>query len=97
LKIADFGLARDYADPMIKMSCQVITRCVPHCPEEVITDFTVFYIGGIGRQSSSSVVGIIARRLIYGLLDVYLQSSCFEYRTSPERVIWIRLRPYSAL
>lgn len=28
LKIADFGLARDFADPGHKMTCQVITRCV---------------------------------------------------------------------
>jgi cyclin-dependent kinase 7 len=28
LKIADFGLARDFADPGYKMTCQVITRCV---------------------------------------------------------------------
>jgi serine/threonine protein kinase len=42
LKIADFGLARDYADPTIKMSCQVITRCVLYCPGEVMIDFTVF-------------------------------------------------------
>jgi serine/threonine protein kinase len=27
LKIADFGLARDFADPGHKMTCQVITRC----------------------------------------------------------------------
>jgi cyclin-dependent kinase 7 len=27
LKIADFGLARDFADPGYKMTCQVITRC----------------------------------------------------------------------
>jgi cyclin-dependent kinase 7 len=26
LKIADFGLARDFADPGYKMTCQVITR-----------------------------------------------------------------------
>lgn len=29
LKIADFGLARDFTDPGYKMTCQVITRCVP--------------------------------------------------------------------
>lgn len=29
LKIADFGLARDFADPGSKMTCQVITRYVP--------------------------------------------------------------------
>ncbi len=28
LKIADFGLARDFADPGYKMTCQVITRYV---------------------------------------------------------------------
>jgi len=28
LKIADFGLARDFADPGYKMTCQVITRCI---------------------------------------------------------------------
>lgn len=28
LKIADFGLARDFADPGSKMTCQVITRYV---------------------------------------------------------------------
>jgi cyclin-dependent kinase 7 len=28
LKIADFGLARDFADPGHKMTCQVITRYV---------------------------------------------------------------------
>lgn len=28
LKIADFGLARDFADPGFKMTCQVITRYV---------------------------------------------------------------------
>lgn len=28
LKIADFGLARDFADPGYKMTCQVITRFV---------------------------------------------------------------------
>src|SRR6266550_7974009 len=28
LKIADFGLARDFTDPGYKMTCQVITRCV---------------------------------------------------------------------
>jgi cyclin-dependent kinase 7 len=27
LKLADFGLARDFADPGFKMTCQVITRC----------------------------------------------------------------------
>lgn len=27
LKLADFGLARDFADPGYKMTCQVITRC----------------------------------------------------------------------
>ena len=26
LKLADFGLARDFADPGYKMTCQVITR-----------------------------------------------------------------------
>ena len=26
LKVADFGLARDFADPGYKMTCQVITR-----------------------------------------------------------------------
>jgi cyclin-dependent kinase 7 len=26
LKIADFGLARDFADPNVKMTSQVITR-----------------------------------------------------------------------
>lgn len=30
LKIADFGLARDFADPGYKMTCQVITRYVRH-------------------------------------------------------------------
>jgi len=29
LKIADFGLARDFADPGHKMTCQVITRSLP--------------------------------------------------------------------
>ena len=28
LKIADFGLAREFADARSKMTCQVITRCV---------------------------------------------------------------------
>lgn len=28
LKIADFGLARDFADPNVKMTSQVITRWV---------------------------------------------------------------------
>jgi cyclin-dependent kinase 7 len=28
LKIADFGLAREHAEPMSKMTCQVITRYV---------------------------------------------------------------------
>jgi cyclin-dependent kinase 7 len=32
LKIADFGLARDFADPGYKMTCQVITLCVPVTP-----------------------------------------------------------------
>ena len=27
VKLADFGLARDFADPGYKMTCQVITRC----------------------------------------------------------------------
>ena len=29
LKLADFGLAREYADEGAKMTCQVVTRCVP--------------------------------------------------------------------
>ena len=28
LKLADFGLAREYADEAAKMTCQVVTRCV---------------------------------------------------------------------
>jgi cyclin-dependent kinase 7 len=28
LKIADFGLAREYADPGTRMTCQVVTRSV---------------------------------------------------------------------
>lgn len=27
LKLADFGLAREYADENAKMTCQVVTRC----------------------------------------------------------------------
>jgi cyclin-dependent kinase 7 len=30
LKIADFGLAREYADEGAKMTCQVVTRSVYH-------------------------------------------------------------------
>lgn len=32
LKLADFGLAREYADDRARMTCQVVTRCVasPH-------------------------------------------------------------------
>lgn len=42
LKLADFGLARDFADPGYKMTCQVITRCVPRnrtatCRHPVLT------------------------------------------------------------
>lgn len=33
LKIADFGLARDFADPGQKMTCQVITRYAGPCYE----------------------------------------------------------------
>jgi cyclin-dependent kinase 7 len=29
LKIADFGLAREFADPGTRMTCQVVTRSVP--------------------------------------------------------------------
>jgi serine/threonine protein kinase len=28
LKLADFGLAREFADPGSKLTCQVITRCM---------------------------------------------------------------------
>lgn len=29
LKLADFGLAREFADDRARMTCQVVTRCVP--------------------------------------------------------------------
>ena len=39
LKIADFGLAREYADENSKMTCQVVTRYVfPHYPSHTQTD-----------------------------------------------------------
>ena len=41
LKIADFGLARDFADPGYKMTCQVITRCI-FLPQSLRLSMSVF-------------------------------------------------------
>lgn len=41
LKIADFGLARDFADPGYKMTCQVITRCAG-CYVAIIEELNSF-------------------------------------------------------
>ena len=44
LKIADFGLARDFADPGYKMTSQVITRWVSS---------NAFYLPSLGMPESS--------------------------------------------
>jgi serine/threonine protein kinase len=41
LKVADFGLARDFADPGYKMTCQVITRFVASSDLACLRDCTL--------------------------------------------------------
>ncbi|KAH9454460.1 hypothetical protein Pst134EB_014545 [Puccinia striiformis f. sp. tritici] len=77
LKIADFGLAREYADPGTRMTCQVVTRSVllekrhinhllkfTHQHETVCS--LSWSLVGIARQNCSTVPEHTQLELIYG-------------------------------
>ena len=68
LKLADFGLARDFGDPGYKMTCQVITRYVYESAEYLSHKFTAdFFLDGIALQSYFLDAGIIAPPSTFGL------------------------------
>lgn len=79
LKIADFGLAREFGDAGNKMTCQVITRYVFFDSyflilSNVAPDGTVL-------QSSSLVLGTTLPQSIYGRWELFLLSSFYECRS----------------
>lgn len=87
LKLADFGLARDAADPGYKMTCQVITRYAAFAPSaylplgaSALFCFTVSLADvpslpdGIDRRNCCSVAAITAVLLTYGLSVVSSRS-----------------------
>lgn len=94
LKIADFGLAREYADEDVKMTCQVVTRYAPACKRARTR--TDRFADGTVRQSYSLGPARTALASITGLLDASLRSLCSVCPTWPARTILSNSRPSSA-
>ena len=90
LKLADFGLARDFAEPGYKMTNQVITRSALF----LIVPWVVhmFRTDGIDPQNSCSAVDTTAARWTLGPWAASSQSSCFARRTSLARPTWTSSR-----
>ena len=86
LKIADFGLARDFADPGYKMTCQVITRYAPANGDPTQPDDILPCIVGIDHLNYCLDVGTIAQLSTFGLLGASSPNSCYGSRTCPGRV-----------
>lgn len=108
LKIADFGLARDFGDRGRQLTAQVVTRYVSpllsimevgmhigsgkelFCNVRLSFDFIYDdMIGGIVLLSSCLAPRNTVTALIFGRLDVSLQSYCFETRIFLETRTWI--------
>ena len=74
LKVADFGLARDIAEPGMKMTCQVITRLEDIYVMVRSFIINIFIIDGTDLLNYCLVHEHIRTLLICGLSVVYLQN-----------------------
>lgn len=90
LKIADFGLARDFADPGQKMTCQVITRFVLFTKlGPCYFPFLKFGLDGTGLRNYYLDVDIIVQLLICGLSAAFSLNLCFGFPTCQVKATWI--------
>lgn len=87
LKLADFGLARDFADPGLKMTCQVITRW--YRPPELLFGCR-YYSGGGDMWSVGCIFAELMLRTPYlpGESDVDQIKTIFRALGTPTEEEW---------
>ncbi|KAF8202220.1 kinase-like domain-containing protein [Pholiota molesta] len=87
LKIADFGLARDYADPGYKMTCQVITRW--YRPPELLFG-SRYYSSAVDIWSVGCIFAELMLRIPYlpGESDMDQLKTIFRALGTPTEEEW---------
>ncbi len=76
LKLADFGLAREYADADAKMTHQVVTRSAEAMHAQLGFLLTSTHAAGIEHRSCFSEHALTPMQSTLGLQDASLRNSC---------------------